>query len=176
MVVPVFNLVMDRLEDADFGREQCLEDTQSIILSKLQTYYGKTDDLRLYMLSVVLHPSLKLGWMAEENWEQELIGQARELLQGNTQGEMEQYLEEPRQGKDQDVLEYWRLRNDLPGLQQIARTIMGVPGSSAESERIFFASKEVIGDRRCRLGVEMIRNLTLLKKWKQNYTDISCTV
>ncbi|KXS17301.1 hypothetical protein M427DRAFT_30452 [Gonapodya prolifera JEL478] len=82
MVVPVFNLVMDRPEDADFGREQCLEDTRSIILSKLQTYYRKTDDSRLYMLSVVLHPLLKLGWMAEENWEQELIGRARELLQG----------------------------------------------------------------------------------------------
>ncbi|KXS18778.1 hypothetical protein M427DRAFT_67415 [Gonapodya prolifera JEL478] len=181
MVVPVFNLVMDSLEYMDFGGEQCLEDTRSIILSKLQTYYRKTDDSLLYMLSVVLHPLLKLRWMVEETWEQEFIGQARELLQGeldrvapsgalitpqgkpgfldnnlemeflgkgDTQGEMEQYLEEPQQGKDQNVLEYWRSRNGLPGLQWIARTIIGVPGSSAESERIFSASKEVIGDRR----------------------------
>ncbi|KXS13354.1 hypothetical protein M427DRAFT_33954 [Gonapodya prolifera JEL478] len=104
MVVPVFNLVMDRLEDADFT-------------GALVTHQGNPAFL-------------------DNNLEMEFLGK------GSTQGEMEQYLEEPQQGKDQDMLKYWRLWNDLLGHQWIARTIMGAPGSSAESEQIFSASKE----------------------------------
>ncbi|KXS22297.1 hypothetical protein M427DRAFT_169104 [Gonapodya prolifera JEL478] len=65
---------------------------------------------------------------------------------------------EPKRVKGQDVLEYWRSRTDLPGLQRIARGIMAIPGSSVESERIFSASKEVIGDKRSGLGPVMIRD------------------
>ncbi|KXS12762.1 hypothetical protein M427DRAFT_59284, partial [Gonapodya prolifera JEL478] len=47
-------------------------------------------------------------------------------------GELERYLMEPKRVKGQDVLEYWRLQKDLPGLQCIASGIMAIPGSTCK--------------------------------------------
>ncbi|KXS14223.1 hypothetical protein M427DRAFT_89962, partial [Gonapodya prolifera JEL478] len=56
---------------------------------------------------------------------------------------------------------------DLPGLQRMARDYLGIPGTSAESERVFSASRDVIGHRRAALEPEVIRTLMLLKRWKR---------
>ena len=65
----------------------------------------------------------------------------------NMFGELDRYLGEARQGKRVDVLEFWKTREDLPGLQQMARHTLCVPGTSAEAEQVFLAVKEVIGDK-----------------------------
>ena len=51
-VIPLFNWVMDKLEDMDFGADEILKEMRQAIMEKLQTYYGKTDNSRLYMLSL----------------------------------------------------------------------------------------------------------------------------
>src|SRR3954452_21279717 len=87
-------------------------------------------------------------------------------------GELERYLREPRRNRRVDVLAYWKSRMDLPGLQRMARDYFGIPGTSAESERVFSAGRDVIGDKRASLGSVMIRNLMLLKRWKQEYPQL----
>jgi hypothetical protein len=65
--------------------------------------------------------------------------------------ELDRYLGELWQGKWLDVLDYWRSRTDLPGLQRIAWDYLCVPGTCAESEHVFSAGWDVIGDKRSHL-------------------------
>jgi hypothetical protein len=40
-----------------------------------------------------------------------------------------------------------------------------IPAMSAEPERVFSGLKITISDRRCRLGIELIKALECLKSW-----------
>ncbi|KAJ3317349.1 hypothetical protein HDU93_004114, partial [Gonapodya sp. JEL0774] len=89
-------------------------------------------------------------------------------------GEVDRYLEEARRPRKTDPLAFWKGRDDLPGLQRMARDHLGIPGTSAESERVFSDARNVIGDKRASLGTEMIRNLMLLKRWKRQMPSLAC--
>ena len=230
-VIPLYNWIMDKLEDVDFSEDMILANTNKAILEKLQTYYAKTDDSRLYILSLgailnanfdfhlqpsnlswhlVLHPAYKIQWMQEQGWERRYVAQAKALLtrvfeqytkslpmaaartecdvdaqddlsmdffgdhNSKAAGELDCYHGEMKCGKRQDVLAYWKSQIDLPDMQKMARHYLCIPGTSAESERVFSAGRELIGDRRAHLGPGMIRQLMLLKKWKQSFPSLTC--
>ncbi|KAJ3307512.1 hypothetical protein HDU93_006054 [Gonapodya sp. JEL0774] len=50
LVIPLFNMLMDKLEDADFTEEPVLAGVRDAIMEVLRKYYGKSDDSRMYML------------------------------------------------------------------------------------------------------------------------------
>lgn len=52
MVVPLFNLMMDELEEMDLGGDSVMERTRDAILAKLREYYAKTDSSRLYIIAL----------------------------------------------------------------------------------------------------------------------------
>ncbi|KXS12799.1 hypothetical protein M427DRAFT_34436 [Gonapodya prolifera JEL478] len=76
LVVPLFNIIMDRLEDKDLDLEPLLVAVGASIMEVLQKCYGKTDNLKLYWTALVLHPAYKLLWMQEQQWEAVYIQQA----------------------------------------------------------------------------------------------------
>ena len=51
-VIPLFNVIMDKLEDADFEDDPVLESVRDAILDVLRKYYGKTDDSRMYWINL----------------------------------------------------------------------------------------------------------------------------
>ncbi|KAJ3339194.1 hypothetical protein HDU93_008487 [Gonapodya sp. JEL0774] len=96
MVVPLFNIIMDRLVDKDLDSEPLLVAVRASIMDVLQKYYAKTDDSKLYWIALgeysplriqlfsseklinveVLHPAYKLSWMREQQWESVYVRQA----------------------------------------------------------------------------------------------------
>jgi hypothetical protein len=47
----------------------------------------------------------------------------------------------------------------------MALDILSIPAMSTEPERVFSGSKITISDRRCRLGIKLIKALECLKSW-----------
>ncbi|CAI5964900.1 unnamed protein product [Closterium sp. NIES-64] len=78
------------------------------------------------------------------------------------QDEVDQYLAEGRQ-RGGSALEYWRSRETLKGLRAMARDYLGVPASSAASERAFSQSRNIITWQRHRLAAGQVRASMLIK-------------
>jgi len=47
----------------------------------------------------------------------------------------------------------------------MALDMLSIPAMSAELERVFSRSKITISDRRCRLGIKLIKALECFKSW-----------
>ncbi|KXS13831.1 hypothetical protein M427DRAFT_33507 [Gonapodya prolifera JEL478] len=73
MVVPLFNIVMDKLEDVDVRMLLLLSTVREAIAEVLRKYYAKMDSTRLYWIALVLHLAYKLSWMREEGWEAQYV-------------------------------------------------------------------------------------------------------
>ncbi|CAI5532078.1 unnamed protein product [Closterium sp. Naga37s-1] len=84
------------------------------------------------------------------------------------QDEVDQYLAEGRQ-RGGSALEYWRSRETLKGLRAMARDYLGVPASSAASERAFSKSRNIITWQRHRLAAGQLRASMLIKTWQDHH-------
>ena len=131
-----------------------MEQAERMVRETYDKYYAHADDPQ-----IIARPRLE-DFFEEEEDEQ--------------RGEVDRYLEEPRRPRKTDPLTYWKGRDDLPGLQRMAQDYLGIPGTSAEAERVFSAGRDITGDKRASLGTEMIRNLMLLKRWKKEWPSLAC--
>ncbi|CAI5977295.1 unnamed protein product [Closterium sp. NIES-64] len=84
------------------------------------------------------------------------------------QDEVDQYLAEGRQ-RGGSALEYWRSRETLKGLRAMAKDYLGVPTSSAASERAFSQSRNIITWQRHRLAAGQVRASMLIKTWQDHH-------
>ncbi|CAI5953104.1 unnamed protein product [Closterium sp. NIES-64] len=84
------------------------------------------------------------------------------------QDEVDQYLAEGRQ-RGGSALEYWRSRETLKGLRAMAKDYLGVPASSAASERAFSQSRNIITWQRHRLAAGQVRASMLIKTWQDHH-------
>ncbi|CAI5537644.1 unnamed protein product [Closterium sp. Naga37s-1] len=84
------------------------------------------------------------------------------------QDEVDQYLAEGRQ-RGGSALEYWHSRETLKGLRAMARDYLGVPASSAASERAFSQSRNIITWQRHRLAAGQLRASMLIKTWQDHH-------
>lgn len=79
--------------------------------------------------------------------------------------EINTYLLEAGQRRADDVLAYWNLKQSSFGsLSQLARKVLGVPLSSAPSERDFSVASNIITSRREKLQTKTVEMLVFLKE------------
>ena len=70
--------------------------------------------------------------------------------------------------QDGDRLKWWRdHEKQFPFLSKVARQVMGVPASSAKSERVFSTGGFMVTKRRNSLGAARIESLLVLKENKK---------
>ncbi|CAI5489085.1 unnamed protein product [Closterium sp. Naga37s-1] len=85
------------------------------------------------------------------------------------QDEVDQYLAEARQ-EGGCALAYWRGRElQLPGLRAMARDYLGIPATSAASERAFSQSRNIIWWQRHRLSPQQMRAAMMIKTWQEHH-------
>ncbi|CAI5495346.1 unnamed protein product [Closterium sp. Naga37s-1] len=85
------------------------------------------------------------------------------------QDEVDQYLAEARQDGG-CALAYWRGRElQLPGLKAMALDYLGIPATSATSERAFSQSRDIIWWQRHRLSPRQMRAAMMLKTWQDHH-------
>ena len=81
--------------------------------------------------------------------------------------ELEQYLSIPRLPwpHADDPLNFWRIHETrFPHLTQLAKTILGIPPTSAESERVFSCAGNIVIPTRTCLDPQKVRMLVFLHK------------
>ena len=67
--------------------------------------------------------------------------------------------------QNDDILQFWCQNGHLfPTIAAIARDVLAIPASNASVERLFSKSKNIITDKRTRLGMGKIDHLLFLKK------------
>lgn len=78
--------------------------------------------------------------------------------------EIEQYLLDPSLSKDDDPLDYWRIKSNLPTLRNLARRYLSAPPGSVESERLFstLGQTGIYKPKRSRLSGENAEKLLFL--------------
>jgi hypothetical protein len=54
---------------------------------------------------------------------------------------------------------------DFPNLSRMAIDILSIPAMSSSAERLFSSASLTISDRRCRLGIDVIKAIECLKSW-----------
>jgi hypothetical protein len=78
-----------------------------------------------------------------------------------------------------DPLSWWSVKTQqFPFLSSIAKEVLGIPATSAASERVFSSAGLVVSDLRSSMKSETVRDLVLLRgsweaieNWKQNVND-----
>jgi hypothetical protein len=69
--------------------------------------------------------------------------------------------------KEESVLEWWDKWSLIyPQLSQLAKWLLGVPASSATSERIFSASGRVLEERRQSLNGDVVNDILFLRNFR----------
>ncbi|CAI5459143.1 unnamed protein product [Closterium sp. Yama58-4] len=85
------------------------------------------------------------------------------------QDEVDQYLAEARQEGGCSLV-YWRGREQqLPGLRAKARDFLGIPVTSAASERAFSQSRNIIWWQRRRLSPQQMRAAMMINTWHDHH-------
>ncbi|CAB5202316.1 unnamed protein product [Rhizophagus irregularis] len=119
-------------------------------INKLKEYYNKTNTT-LYTVSLILDPRLKLEYMKDNEWEK---------------CELDRYLKADHVQPLTNVLKWWKLHEEeYPYLANMAKDYLGVPATSAPSERIFSSAVDVITYNRASLAPETVRSVMCLKYW-----------
>ncbi|CAB5388098.1 unnamed protein product [Rhizophagus irregularis] len=81
-------------------------------------------------------------------------------------GELDRYLKADRAQPLTNVLKWWKLHEEeYPHLANMAKDYLGVPATSASSERIFSSAANVITYDRASLAPETVRSVMYLKHW-----------
>ncbi|KAE8228226.1 hypothetical protein CF326_g6851 [Tilletia indica] len=78
------------------------------------TYYGLSDDTKIYYLAVLLHPNMRKKLMTAMKWEQEWIENAVETLKTVYEDRYRSFDESQSQSQDQDEDSSKRKKNDRP--------------------------------------------------------------
>jgi len=76
------------------------------------------------------------------------------------ENELQQYLSMPRLSHDDDPLKFWRTHEThFHCLVPLAKQMLGIPPTSAESERVFSCAGNIVVPRRSCLDPEKINML-----------------
>ncbi|CAB4375273.1 unnamed protein product [Rhizophagus irregularis] len=127
-------------------------------------YYNKTD-ITLYTVSLILDPRLKLEYMKDNGWEKCWIDKTKNDRIESI-GELDHYLKADRAQPLTNVLKWWKLHEEeYPHLANMAKDYLGVPATSAPSERIFSSAADVITYDRASLAPKTVRSVMCLKHW-----------
>jgi hypothetical protein len=82
--------------------------------------------------------------------------------------ELEKYLSSTsvlQNEEDDDILLYWKEHQNLfPTIASIARDVLAIPASNTTIERLFSSCKNVITDKRTKLGAQKLNKLMFLQK------------
>ena len=69
--------------------------------------------------------------------------------------------------KEQSVLEWWsKCSLNYPQLSLLARCLLGIPASSATSERVFSASGRILEERRQNLSGDIVNDILFLRNFR----------
>ncbi|GJP64961.1 hypothetical protein CLOP_g21893 [Closterium sp. NIES-67] len=134
----------------------------------LTYFYSSTDDLNV---ATFLDPALKRVWFERPMVEgstrvvEELDAGEVEQLISSVQDEIQQYLSLPLAELHDCPLQFWKVHQELPALQRMARDYLAIPATSAPCERLFSQGRNLIHWQRYRLGAERIRACMMLKSW-----------
>lgn len=78
--------------------------------------------------------------------------------------EMEAYRKEENPDIEIDVLQWWKKHESmLPMLSKLARSILGIPASSAATESNFSSAGFVVNDRRSQLNSSLVRSILVCR-------------
>ncbi|KAK3920431.1 E3 SUMO-protein ligase ZBED1 [Frankliniella fusca] len=81
----------------------------------------------------------------------------------NERDELDQYLREASDTTTEDLLEWWKTKGKAyPKLQALARRLLGIPASSASSERVFSKAGFIVNSRRKRLHPKTVDAIIFL--------------
>ncbi|CAB4396011.1 unnamed protein product [Rhizophagus irregularis] len=151
-VIPIFNILLNKLEDFRDtpGRFENGKETAINAINKLKDYYNKTDTT-LYSALLILDPRLKLEYMKDNEWERS--------------GLIKQRITYKLKIFNSFDLNHIRHEEEYPHLAIMAKDFLGVPATSAPSERIFSSAADVITYDRASLAPEMVHSVMCLKHW-----------
>ncbi|KAI7967282.1 hypothetical protein MJO29_000559 [Puccinia striiformis f. sp. tritici] len=103
--------------------------------------------------------------------EADIFGEAS--VANDLTAEINQYISEVNERHDCDILNYWAHHTKIyPLLSLMARCYLGIPATSAPSERVFSRSKTIIGSQRHSLSSSSIEHLLCVKEWYQNSDEM----
>ncbi|KAH9447603.1 hypothetical protein Pst134EB_033067 [Puccinia striiformis f. sp. tritici] len=106
--------------------------------------------------------------------ESEIFGEG--AVANDLDTEIEQYLSEPNEKHNCNILYYWsQNRKIYPSLAAMAKCYLGIPATSAASERVFSRSKTIIGSQRHSLSPASIERLLCVKEWYQSFKQMMDT-
>jgi hypothetical protein len=103
-------------------------------------------------------------------YRQKLYGQ--EDNSSTTRDEYERYIQPGRvkvpEGKQMHPIRWWQANEgEYPTLAQLAYDLLSIPAMSAENERIFSGTQDLVRDRRCALDVESIQTNECFRNWSR---------
>ena len=77
---------------------------------------------------------------------------------------MNDYLQEPRMKKGDEVLKYWeKQKNRFPHLYKLAAVVMGVPSTQVSVERAFSSLKFVLSPQRAGMNAKVLEDVLLIR-------------
>jgi hypothetical protein len=85
--------------------------------------------------------------------------------------ELESWLREPMWTSDQykegcTAVQYWRqLQPKYPNLSQLALDVLTIPASSADCERLFSETGDIMEPQRRKLGSQLLAALVCIQRW-----------
>ncbi|KAA1065632.1 hypothetical protein PGT21_005750 [Puccinia graminis f. sp. tritici] len=103
--------------------------------------------------------------------EADIFGEA--LIANDLTAEVNQYITEVNKRESCDILAYWSRNNKVyPSLSLMASCCLGIPATSAPSERVFSRSKTIIGSQKHSLSSSSIEHLLCVKEWYQKFDEM----
>ena len=73
------------------------------------------------------------------------------------------------------ILKWWKLHAEIyPDLSRMARDYLGIPATSASSERLFSSGSNLITDKRNNLNEDTIQAHECLMSWIKRLNKLKC--
>ncbi|GES93085.1 zinc finger BED domain-containing protein RICESLEEPER 2-like [Rhizophagus clarus] len=155
-VIPIYNILLNKLEDFcdTLNRFENGKEAATNAINKLKTYYNKTDST-LYAVSLKYNSS-----------DEDFVSYISKWRRIESVSEFDRYLKADRAQALCDILNWWkRHEEEYPNLSNMARDYLGIPATSAPSERIFLSAADVITYDRASFASETVRAVMCLKHW-----------
>ncbi|MBW0510918.1 hypothetical protein O181_050633 [Austropuccinia psidii MF-1] len=92
------------------------------------------------------------------------------------ENELQQFLAEPLEHKDTDILEFGKSRHAIfPDLYTMAHKYLAIPASSAPSKRVFLGGCKILNYQRSMLPSMHVEQLACFKDWARKFGPIYST-
>ncbi|MBW0464134.1 hypothetical protein O181_003849 [Austropuccinia psidii MF-1] len=92
------------------------------------------------------------------------------------ENELQQFLAEPLEPKDTDILELWKSRHSIfPTLYTMAHKYLAIPAASAPSKRVFSGGCKILTYQRSMLSSMHVEQLACVKDWAHKFGPIYST-